>query len=54
MKRMALSVGLAASFGLAVMGQSRAVTHIDSQKVEAALSGSGRTAVDKKRSLTSS
>src|SRR5436190_10498122 len=39
MKRIPLLVGLAALMTTELMGQSRAVTHIDSEKVAAALAG---------------
>jgi quercetin dioxygenase-like cupin family protein len=39
MKQMLLFAGVAALMGTAVMAQSRAVTHIDSEKVAAALAG---------------
>ena len=45
MKRMYLLVGVAVLMGVSAVAQSRAVTHIDSEKVAAALSGGGRTAV---------
>lgn len=45
MNRIPLVVGFAGLLTVPVMGQSRAVTHVDSEKVAAALSGGGRTAV---------
>jgi len=45
MKPIWMSMALAALAAAPVVAQSRAVTHIDADKVAAALSGSGRTSV---------
>ncbi len=45
MKRVCVLLGVAALFSVEVMGQSRAVTHIDSEKVAAALAGRGGSLV---------